>query len=75
MGVILPENETFNLSSYTLIASDKGVIEPSYLQSFATDGCIEIGVENNISKDFISYYCEKNKEILKLEVSQWYLQA
>ena len=70
MGVILPENETFNLSSYTLIASDKGVIEPSYLQSFATDGCIEIGVENNISKDFISYYCEKNKEILKLEVSQ-----
>ena len=70
MGVILPENETFNLSSYTLIASDNGVIEPSYLQSFATEGCLEIGVENNSSKDFLSYYCEDNKEVLKLEVSK-----
>lgn len=71
MGVVLSQKDTFNLSSYSLIVDTiKGEInEPAKLQSYAADDCVEIEVELNKNKEYLSYFCEKNKKILKVEVS------
>lgn len=71
LGVMLSQKETFNLSSHTVIVDTKKeqISEPARLQTFATDGCLEIEIEKINNEEFISYFCQKNKRILKIKVS------
>lgn len=71
MGVVLSQKDTFNLSSYTLLVdtNNNDIREPAKLQSFAADDCMEIEVEKSNNKESLSYFCEKNKKILKIQVS------